>query len=105
VIESRVDLFESAGGAEDDLEAAREELGETDSRWQPIDEPGLGDQSFAATYLQPGALSSVRSYLVVWRDDNATASVFVNGFEGRLPLETVLELARDQQRRISAAAA
>jgi hypothetical protein len=38
---------------------------------------------------------------VYWRDDNVTAFVNVNGFEGRLALEEVLELARKQESRIS----
>lgn len=99
VVESRVDLYESAGGAEDDFEAAREELAESQPGWQPIDEPGLGDESFAATFVQPGA-GTVRHYQVFWRSDNATASVTVNGFEGNLPLADVLELARKQERRM-----
>ena len=101
VIESKADLFESSGGAEDDLEAARADLAEDESGWQPIDEPGLGDESFAATLVQRGAGTNVRYYQVVWREANVTASLNVNGFEGRLPLADVLELARKQERRIS----
>jgi hypothetical protein len=41
---------------------------------------------------------------VDWRDDNVTAFGNVDGFEGRLTLEEVLELARKQQGRISKAA-
>jgi hypothetical protein len=104
VIESRVDLFESSGGADDDLEAARQDLGEGELEWQPIDEPGLGDESFAATVVEPGLGEGVRHYRVYWRDDNVTAFVNVNGFEGRLTLEEVLELARKQEGRISTAA-
>lgn len=104
MIESKADLFESAGGAEEDFEAARAELDEGDVRWSPIDEPGLGDESFAATLLQGTETSGVRFYQVVWREDNVTASLLVNGFERRLSLEEVLELARDQQRRVSTAA-
>jgi hypothetical protein len=100
VVESRVDLFDSPGGAEDDLEAARSDLDELE--WQPIDEPGLGDESFAATLVQEGA-GGVRHYHVYWRDDNATAFLNVNGFEDRLALEDVLELARKQEERISRA--
>jgi hypothetical protein len=99
VIESKADLFDSADGAEDDFEAARADLTEGELGWKPIDEPGLGDESFAATFVQPGA-GTVRHYQVFWRSDNATASVTVNGFEGRLPLADVLELARKQERRM-----
>jgi len=46
----------------------------------------------------------VRNYQVVWRDDNAVASLTVNGFERKLALSDVLELARKQQRRLARAA-
>ena len=103
VVESRVDLFESASGAEDDLEAARSDLTEGEIEWQPIDEPGLGDESFAATLVEGGDGSGFRYYQVYWRDDNVTAFLNVNGFEERLPLGDVLELARKQEERISTA--
>jgi hypothetical protein len=100
VIVSRADLFGSVTGAEDDFEAARAELANGGLGWSPIDEPGLGDESFAATVVQTGG---IRYYQVFWRDDNATAALDVNGFEGKLALEDVLELARKQQRRIARA--
>lgn len=105
VVESRADLFESAGGAHDDLEAARRDLADGDAGWQPIDEPGLGNESFAATLVQRAAAGGVRYYHVYWRSANVVAFLNVNGFEGRLALAEVLELARKQQRRITAAAA
>jgi hypothetical protein len=104
VIESKADLFESSGGAEEDIDAARADLAEDELGWQAIDEPGLGDESFAATLVQGAAGTRVRYYQVVWREANVTASLNVNGFEGRLPLADVLELARKQERRISVAA-
>jgi hypothetical protein len=100
VIESRADLFESADGAVEDLETARADLRESAPAWQPIDEPGLGDESFAATSVVGGG---VRYYQVFWRADNATGALDVNGFDGKLSLEDVLELARKQQRRIARA--
>jgi hypothetical protein len=103
VVESRADLFDSSGGAEDDLEAARRDLEEGEVEWQPIDEPGLGDESFAATVVEGGAGSGVRHYHVYWRDANVMAFLNVNGFEQRLALEEVLELARKQERRIETA--
>jgi hypothetical protein len=104
VIESKADLFESSGGAEEDFDAARADLAGDELGWQAIDEPGLGDESFAATLVQGGAGTRIRYYQVVWREANVTASLNVNGFEGRLPLADVLELARKQERRISVAA-
>jgi hypothetical protein len=103
VIESRADLFEAAAGAEDDFEAARADLGASTLGWKPIDEPGLGDESFAATFAQGGA-AGVRYYRIFWRDDNATAALEVNGFEGKLALAEVLALAREQQERMERAA-
>ncbi len=100
VIESRADLFESPDGAADDLAAAREDLRKNELDWQPIDEPGLGAESFAATLVQGG----VRYFQVFWRSDNATASLNVNGFEPKLPLSDVLALARKQQSHIADAA-
>ncbi|HEV3478791.1 MAG TPA: hypothetical protein VG144_05010 [Gaiellaceae bacterium] len=100
VIESRVDVFASVSGAEDDFVAAREELRGDGLGWHPIDEPGLGDESFAATFVQ----RRVRYYQVFWREDNATAALHVNGFEGKLPLSDALRLARKQQERLERAA-
>jgi hypothetical protein len=98
-IESTVQVLESAQAADDRLEASRDALGRKPD-WDPIDEPGLGDESFAATLGQAG----LRFYEVFWRDANASASVRVEGFEGRIALADVLELARKQERRISDAA-
>jgi hypothetical protein len=103
VVESRADLFDSSGGAKDELEAARRDLEDGELEWQPIDEPGLGDESFAATLVQSGGTSGVRFYQVYWREANVTASLSVNGFESRLALAEALELARKQERRISRA--
>jgi hypothetical protein len=100
VIESKADVFDSGEGAEDDFEAARAETDESEPEWQPIGEPGLGDESFAATLLQGPESSGVRFYQVVWREDNAVASLNVNGFARGLALEDALELARTQERRI-----
>jgi hypothetical protein len=103
VVESRADLFESSGGAKDELDAARQDLEDSDLDWRPIDEPGLGDESFAATLVPGGGTNGVRFFQVVWREANVTASLNVNGFEGRIALAEALELARKQERRISSA--
>jgi hypothetical protein len=100
VIESKADLFGSGEGAEDEFEAARADADETEPEWQPIGEPGLGDESFAATLLEGTETSGVRFYQVVWREGNAVASLNVNGFARGLTLEDALELARTQERRI-----
>lgn len=101
VVESRVDLFESDDGAGEELDAHRAEQGASGMRRLP--EPDLGEEAFAGTLVQGGAATGVRFYLVAWRDRDVTASVFVNGFDGKLTLDEALELARRQQRRIEAA--
>ena len=97
-IKSKADVLRSADDADERLDAARDALGS--GAWQPIAEPGLGDESFAATVVQGG----VRRYDVAWREANATATLSVTAFEDALPLAAVLELARKQQRRLEAAA-
>lgn len=101
VVESRVDLFESSAGANDELEAYKLDQEQAqDTRL--LDAPELGDEAFASTLTQPGASSRVRFYLVAWREGDVAASVSVNGFSGKLTLAQALDLARKQQRRIEA---
>jgi hypothetical protein len=107
VVESRADLFESTSGADDELDAHRAEFetGQTGRGHELVDAPRIGDESFATTVSQPGTGGGgVRYFLIAWRDDNVTASVYVSGFERRLTLEQALGLARRQQLRITAAA-
>jgi hypothetical protein len=99
VVESRADVFESVSGAEDDL-AAFETAGYTS-----IEAPAMGDETRAFETLQSGAGEGVRYYQFAWRKDNATASLLVSGFEGKLTLEEAVELARKQAERLSRAAA
>lgn len=106
VVESRADLFEGSGGAEQELDAHREEL-EPQAR-QPstlslVEIEELGDQAFALTQGGDTAGAFV-SHTVAWRHGNVTASVTANGFGGRLRPAHVVDLARAQQRRIAAAA-
>jgi hypothetical protein len=99
VIASLADLFESTEGAKDDLAAFDE------SGFDAIDEPELGDEARAWESLQGGGASGVRYYLIAWREENATASLLVSGFEGRLTFDEALDLARKQAARMSRAAA
>ncbi len=99
VVESRVDIFESEQGAGEDLEAHRA-AESTSGSSQSLADPAIGDAAFASTILQGAAGSRVRFYLIAWRDENVTASVFVNGFDGKISLAEALALARRQQRRI-----
>jgi hypothetical protein len=104
VVESRVDLFESSDGAEDELEAAEADAGQTQPGWQLLERPPLGDDARAMTALQGSGPRAVRHYLVIWRDANVTGSVLVNGFERRMDFDDALALARRQARRITDAA-
>jgi hypothetical protein len=99
VIASLADLFESTDGARDELEAIDEE------GFDAIDEPQIGDEARAWESLQGGGAGGVRYYLIAWREENATASLLVSGFEGRLTFDDALELARKQAERMSGAAA
>jgi hypothetical protein len=98
-IESSAHVLTSREAAAERLEAERDAL-DRKPDWDPIDEPGLGQESFAATVGQAG----IRRFEVFWREHNAAASLKVEAFEGRLPLADVLALARKQERRISDAA-
>jgi hypothetical protein len=107
VIESLVDVFDAADGAEDELAAIRAEL-ETPA--QPVvtpvtrlDDPELGDEALAWSALVPAQPRDTVFYTVAWRHRNAVASVSVNGFDGRLDLETAVDLARKQQARLESA--
>ncbi len=101
VIESRSDVFEKADGARGELERMRSNLIEGLHLEETA--PGLGDESFVATGTQGSGRFAVRFYLVGWRHENATASVFANGFAGKVTRRDVLELARKQQARLEAA--
>jgi hypothetical protein len=109
VIESRADLFASAAGAKDDLSAARTELGTSVGGRpvaKPLKDPTVGEEAFAGTILQRSGgdgIPDVRFYLIGWRYRNVVASIFVNGFEGKLTFAQAVELARAQQRRIARA--
>jgi hypothetical protein len=98
VVESRVDLFDSAGDAEDELDAiaGAEQV-------QPSDH-ALGDEAIVVAKTQAGFPRRLATYVVAWRSDNVLGRVTANGFEGRLREADALDLARKQQARIAAAA-
>jgi hypothetical protein len=96
VIESRVDLFETADGAVKDLGAYRKELRGADGG-RVLTLPLLGAEAVGITFRE----DRVRFFRIAWRHENATALLFVNGFDGRLQLGDVLALARKQQRRLA----
>jgi hypothetical protein len=103
VVESRADLFDSDGGARDDLDAYGEEfdaaLAEADVKTLEIGE--LGDEALGIERLQSGS-PGLRYYVLAWRVANATGSVNVSGVDGRLSLDEALKLARAQVARMRA---
>jgi hypothetical protein len=109
VVESRADLFSSSSGAKRDLGAYEDEFREVingaPQLRQRIEAPtGLGDAAVAMTIRQPGA-AAVRFFRIAWRDHNATASVLVEGFEGKLVFTDAVALARRQDAHLRAAVA
>jgi hypothetical protein len=102
VVVSMVDLFEEEEGARRDLEAHEAEL---ETQGELVEVPKVGEESRAMTILQESQLADVRFYAIVWRRENVTASVLVQGFEGKIELADALGLARKQDGRIARATA
>ena len=81
-----------------DLDAYRRELGQAvrATGGRLLAPPELGSESVGMTFRE----GRVRFFRITWRHANATALLFVNGFDERLELADVLALARKQQRRL-----
>ena len=100
VVESRVDVFKNESGATSDFAEYRTMLTQ-----QPgvtphsIPPPAIGDAAFATTFTQPGGLTP-RFFRIAWRYRNATASVTVEGWDGKLTRAEAVALARKQQARL-----
>jgi hypothetical protein len=107
VVQSLVDAFPDADRAKDDLDAYGEEfeaaVAKSQGSAERLELPGLGDQAVGLARLQVGS-PSTRYYTIAWRYGNVTASVSVDGFEGKLTLAQVLALARKQETRLVALA-
>lgn len=106
VIESRADLFESTGDANEDFDLYKETLDELafGAAGQTVEAaPTLGEEAHAVTFRQGLKPTAVRNYAVAWRQGNVTGYVLANGFDGRLTLADVVELARKQEKRIQRA--
>jgi hypothetical protein len=103
VVESRVDVFKSDGGAKSDLNLY-EQTFESAARagGKSLAAPRVGDQALAMTFVQPGA-KPLRFYRIAWRFRNATASVTAEGFDRKLALGQALALARKQQHLLAQA--
>jgi hypothetical protein len=104
VVASLVDLFESSEGAGDHLESLRAERASPESGWQPVQDPELGDESYALTLVQGTGGRAVRSFFVAWRAGGLTGSVDANGFDRRFTLADVVSLAEKQASRMADAA-
>lgn len=103
VVESRVDVFKTSGGASHDLDAYRYDLRTIPAtKVRRFQVSGLGDASVAVTYVRPGALP-LRTYTIAWRDGNVSASVTAQGFDGKFPQAEAVRLARLQERLIARA--
>jgi hypothetical protein len=105
VIQSTADLFGSSGGAKDDLDDYRDQFDEVarEAGGTLLTAPTIGSESFVLRQRQPGAPRDVLFITVAWRDRNATASVLVEGFEGRITPDDAVRIARRQARRIERA--
>jgi hypothetical protein len=103
LVESRADLFRSAGGAKKDLDVYRAMLAEAPgARLRPLTLLQIGDAAFGVTFVQPSA-KPLRFFRIAWRYRNATASVTIEGFDGRVQLADALALVREQQRLLARA--
>ena len=98
VVESRADVFESDGGAKDELEAIS-----ADAQGKATD-VDVGDDGVAITTVQPAFPRPLRIHVVAWRHDNAVGVVTVHGFKS-VSVQQTLALARKQERRFEAATA
>lgn len=104
VIESRADTFRDDAGAVADFEAQSRGLRKSAGKaGHTLDAPQVGDRTSALTVLEPG-LRPVRFYSIVWQQDNAVASITVEGWDGKISQRTAWALARRQARRIASAA-
>jgi hypothetical protein len=100
VVESRADLFPSAGAAKKDLRAYEQEYEAQPAQVGVVrlDAPKLGDGAVALRF----GSGLDRFVLVAWRSANATASLLVEG--SSVTLSDAVRLARLQQARIAKAA-
>lgn len=103
VVESRADVFKDTGGAKTDLAAYSDEFTRTPAtQVRRLALPSsLGDAAAGVTFVQPSS-RPLRFFRIAWRDRNASASITVEGFDGRITLAQALGLARKQEMRIVA---
>ena len=97
IIESRADLFGSASGAKEELDAISESEGST----AELNE--LGDEAVGTIREQGAGAFATRFITLSWRHRNAVGVVSVSGFAGKVTLADAFSLARKQQARMSRA--
>jgi hypothetical protein len=101
VIESRADVFKNADGAKTDLAAYADVLKATPgAHLERLGSLKIGDGGVGVTFVQASS-KPLRFYRIAWRDRNVTASVLVEGFDGKLGFDQALGFARKQERLIS----
>jgi hypothetical protein len=100
VVESRVDVFKSDGGAKSDFGEYRTMLvHQPGAAPRSLAPPAVGDETVETTFAQAGVLA-VRFFRIAWRYRNATASVTVQGWDGKVTRADAERLAREQQARL-----
>jgi len=101
IVVSRADLFKSSSGAASDLGEYRTMFAQAPgAHVHSITVPRLGDATVASTFTQPGLLP-LRFYEIAWRYRNATASITVEGWDGKVASGDAVALARKQQAHLA----
>jgi hypothetical protein len=101
VVQSIVDAFDSAQGADQDLAAYEQEFEREQPSGSGLSFEPVGEETAAVLFEANGVFFCS----VAWRYENVTGSVLTQSFERETVLAQAFELARKQQGRIAAAAA
>jgi hypothetical protein len=98
IVQSAVDVFGDAEGAEREFDADRKRL-----EALAVPAPRLGDETVAAKVRGAGKIAAL-VYTVAWRRGNVESALVVTGLSGTLRRDEVMELARRADLRVAAAA-
>jgi hypothetical protein len=102
VVESTAAVFPSDGAARADLKRRTHDL-EGVAGSESVTLSPIGEEALGVTYDQPAIPREVRFFVVVWLHRNVTASLTVQGFEGKVTMGDAVELARAQHRHLEEA--